>query len=197
MDLEALSERQRESARAAKEIGDAFAFHRLDRQSGENTFAFGGRLEKTAWRRRHARRAHQDFRRAALDEDFAMAGEPGKIEPPSGGDKRLPQHEIQSTRAAKINIEAGKGGRDGDIERLAEPMQSSGDFSRACEGGAHRWREDWTGFDSDDAMGARLHIADACSFACVAGVKSRAPSPLAMSVDERMHICFEDRKSHV
>ena len=111
---------QRERPDAREQVGDAFgAGARLQDEPRQRRLACHRRLQECGGRQDDGRGAHLQRRRARLRDQLAMARQPRKVLLRGDARQRRGQGRRQRTRAAHVDIEAGIGRRDLDIERLS------------------------------------------------------------------------------
>ncbi len=119
---------------------------------------------------------------------LAVVRQTRQPEPARGRDQCALLRFIGLAETAKIEIEAGVGRRHQKIERLAGRAQDRRYATRDRQRPVHRGRQNRTDFEIDDAMGPRLHEADARRRSAFVEprVEGCPASPRAMGIDQRL-----------
>jgi hypothetical protein len=123
--------------------------------------------------------------RAPFDDDLAMHGKAGEIEP-LGDFSKLPAQAVAGrAMAANVDVEASFRSGRLDVERLVRGTQAVGEVLRhdrrplqsRCQHGAD--------LDLDQIVGTCRHETDAHAILFAAGMEGDAPTPNAVSIDQR------------
>ena len=181
-----LTEPQRERADAREQVGDAFgAAADFQHEPRLHCFAFGRCLQECTGRQSHGRGADPQRRRAYLGDEFAMARQARQILLRSDARQRPGRARSQRTRAAHVDVEAGVGRGDADIERLRHGAEPFGDGPGRGQRAAEAFGQYRAAIDRDHMMRPRRGEADFEHVVGAApGVKHGAAAALAMRVDQ-------------
>ena len=131
------------------------------RDQRRQRFLAGDRgLQERAGRQRHLGGAHRDDRRRAHQHQLAVPRQPRQ--PVLLGDARQPrdQRRRQRAGAAHVDVEAAIGGRDLDVERLADRDQRLGERPGRLDRAVQAGIEDRAAVDRNDVVRTGRREAD-------------------------------------
>jgi hypothetical protein len=149
-------------------------------------------LQERTRRQRHLCRADRDHGRLAHQHQFAVACEARTSMPPGDAGQRRDHGCRQRSGAAHVDVEAGVGRRDLDIERLSGRHQRLGDRPRRIERAAQARIENRTVVDRNDVVGIcrrKSHLEHLVG--AHARVQGDAAATGAVGIDQRIDLTVE------
>ncbi len=171
---------------------DALAMSRHQRR--QRLFTGHGGLQERTRRQGHLCRAHHDGRRRPHQHQLAMARQPRQ--PMLFGEARQcgDQRRRQRAGAAHVDVEADIGGRDLDVERLADHDQRLGQRPGRIERAAQAGIEDRAAVDRNDVVRTCRTEADLEHLVGAhPGVQRDAAAADAMGIDQRVDVAIDLR----